>query len=315
MAVVALVIFALTLSVFVASIACESNYVDCEDEKHKRQSALSLTRTPEVALSPIFLAGTKPPDKKEQASGATEHAKPPCPLACKVVVRTFDAPVGLFTALLVFVVSVQLIWMARQESVLQDSVDVASKAAATALAQAEALKLSERAYIKMSHDPPGVEFHVTSEGQSWLTVGLSVKNWGKTPTRVVKAVICYRCTPGIEMLPEKPVYDENAVHAQVQAFLVTNDFTGYVYERRIPTQQVIDVKEGRSNLWVYGHVEYLDIFDVLHVAGYGTFYVPEYDDPARYGPGQFQKRSNLVFITELTYNYDRKKQSDNAAAS
>ena len=314
MAVVALVSLALTLSAFVASIACESNYADCEDE-HKRRAGQSHTRTPEVALSPIFLAGTQPPDNKEQAGGATEHAKPPCPLACKVAVRTFDAPVALFTALLVFVVSVQLIWMARQESVLQDSVNVASKAAAAALTQAEAFKLSERAYVKMSHDPPGVEFHVTSEGQSWLTVGLSVKNWGKTPARVVKAVICYRCTPGIEMLPEKPVYDENAVHAQVQAFLVTNDFTGYVYERRIPTQQVIDVKEGRSNLWVYGHVEYLDIFDVLHVAGYGTFYVPEYDDPARYGPRQFEKRSNLVFITALTYNYDRKKQSDNAAAS
>ena len=112
------------------------------------------------------------------------------------------------------------------------------------------------------------------------------------------------------MLPEKPVYDENAVHAQVQAFLVTNDFVSSVYERRIATQQLIDVKEGRSNLWVYGHVEYLDIFDVLHVAGYGRFYVPEYDDPARYGPGQFEKRNNLVFITELAYNYDRKEQSD-----
>jgi len=309
MAVVALAILVLTLSAFVASIACESNYADCEDE-HKRRIGQSHTRTPEVALSPIFLAGTQPPDKKEQAGGAAEHAKPPCPLACKVVVRTFDAPVALFTALLVFAISVQLIWMARQESILQDSVNVASKAAAAALTQAEAFKLSERAYVKMSHDPPGVEFHVTSEGQSWLTVGLNVKNWGRTPARILKAVICYRCTPGTEMLPEKPVYDENAVHAQVQAFLVHNDFTGYVYERRIPTQQVIDVKEGRSNLWVYGHVEYLDIFDVLHVAGYGSFYVPEYDDPARYGPGQFEKRSNLVFITELTYNYDRKEQSD-----
>jgi len=312
MAVVTLVILALTLSAFVAYVACESNYADCEDEKHRRLSGQSHTRTPEVALSPIFLAGTKPPDKKEQASGATEHAKPPCPLACKVIVRTFDDPVALFTALLVFVVFLQLIWMARQESVLQDSVDVASKAADAALTQAEALKLSERAYVKMSHDPPGVEFHRTSEGQSWLTVGLSVKNWGKTPARVVKAVICYRCTPGIEMLPKMPVYDENAVHAQVQSFLVTNDFAGYLYERLIPTEHVIAVKEGRSNLWVYGHVEYLDMFDVLHVAGYGTFYVPEYDEPARYGPGQFEKRSNLVFITEPTYNYDRRKQSDDS---
>src|SRR5687767_11778257 len=105
MAVVALAILALTLSVFVAYVACDSNYADCEDEKHKRQSGQSQTRTPEVALSPIFLAGAKPLDKKEQASGATEQAKAACPLACKVVVRTFDAPVGLFTALLVFVVA------------------------------------------------------------------------------------------------------------------------------------------------------------------------------------------------------------------
>jgi hypothetical protein len=313
MAVVALVLLALTLSVFVAYVACESSNADCESERHKRQSGQSSTRTPEVALSPIFLAGTKPPDAEEQAGSATAHATPPCPLACKVVVRTFDAPVALFTVLLVFLVSLQSIWMARQESVLQDSVDVANKAADAALTQAEALKLSERAYVKMSHDPPGVEFHVTSEGQSWLTVGLSVKNWGKTPARVVKAVICYRCTPGIETLPEKPVYDENAVHGQVQSFLVTNDFAGYTYERLIPRQQVNEVKEGRSNLWVYGHVEYLDIFDELHVAGYGAFYVPEYDEPAHYGPGRFEKRSNLVFITEPTYNYDRKKQSADSA--
>src|SRR5436190_9530731 len=90
MAVVAIAILALTLSVFIAYVACESNYADCEGENHRRQSGQSPTRTPEVALSPILLAGTKPPDKKEQAAGATEHVKPPCPLACKVVVRTFD---------------------------------------------------------------------------------------------------------------------------------------------------------------------------------------------------------------------------------
>lgn len=301
MALVALVLLALTLSVSVAYVVCESSYADCESEKHKRQSGHA--RTPEVALSPIFLAGTQPPDKKEPASSAAE---PACPLACKIVVRNFDDPVALFTGLLVFLVSVQLLWMARQEAVLQNSVDAAGKAAHAALTHAEALKLSERAYVKMSHDPPGLEFHVTSEGQAWLSVGLSVKNWGKTPARVVKAVVCYRCIPGTEMLPEKPVYNENAVHAQVQAFLVTNDFVGYVYQRLIPPEQVIDVKEGRSNLWAYGHVEYLDVFDVPHVAGYGSVYVPEFDvyDPKVHGPEEFKKRNNLVFITEPNYNYD-----------
>jgi hypothetical protein len=183
-----------------------------------------------------------------------------------------------------------------------------------ALRQADAIRLAERAYVKMSHNPPGVQFADSGSGVFWIS--LSVKNYGRTPARVLKSVICHATAPTDQPFPVPPDYGApTARHAAMEAFLVANDFAGYPYEAEIPPHHFTKVKNGSYRFWVFGYVEYIDAFDRTHRAGYGRVYEPRLDEEWRYpkSTDDFKNRSNLVFITEPDYNYDRERGNDKAA--
>lgn len=170
----------------------------------------------------------------------------------------------------------------------------------------ESTKVIERAYVKLSHNPPGVQFNDSAYGEFWVSIHL--KNYGQTPATAIECVICHACLPSGEKLPAHPNYDvPTAQRSQLQAFLVRDDYAGYAYESRFPPQHLISVKNGSYKLWVYGYIEYVDMFQRRHVAGYGRMYDHRLDIEALYPEGEFPKRSNLVFVTEPNYNYDREK--------
>jgi hypothetical protein len=177
--VVALVVLALTLLfASVAVVICESNYLDCENERHTRQSTRPYAHVPEVALSPILLPGAQPPQQQKQNSGAAEAAKQQCPLACKAVVRTFADPIPLFTALLIFLVALQLTWMVRQEDILRESVEIAGNAANAARQSADSLMTVERAHIFVF--PHGFVRDIT-QTRPVTQITMHALNYGKTP--------------------------------------------------------------------------------------------------------------------------------------
>ena len=76
---------------------------------------------------------------------------------------------------------------------------------------------------------------------------------------------------------------------------------------------------GGMAIYVIGYVDYIDRFGIRHRCGYGRRYEPAIDDktsPAYYTEtGEFrledyEKRSNLPFILQAGYNYDRERKKN-----
>ena len=79
---------------------------------------------------------------------------------------------------------------------------------------------SERAYVKMSHKPPGVI--IDDLPLNPLEVTVEVKNLGKTPADVSEVYLTYSILPQEETLPAVPEYRQKG-QPQNRAFLATND--------------------------------------------------------------------------------------------
>jgi hypothetical protein len=161
----------------------------------------------------------------------------------------------------------------------------------------------ERAYVKISHPPPGIE-QLDSSGHIWLTV--SIKNYGRTPARVTDVVLKPVVVPRGDQLPIVPDYTMQNEGPKPEAFLVTDDefFLSRFY--RITPDEMSKVKDLLSDLYIIGYVDYIDQFDQHHRGGYGRQYQPMIDVKTRYETDEeFAQRNNLTVITHAGYNYDR----------
>lgn len=165
-------------------------------------------------------------------------------------------------------------------------------------------KVSERAYVKISHNPPGIRF----EGDDYF-VTIQIKNHGRTPARVTDFVLTALPIGKDEPLPKDPPYERGEDGKDfVRAFLVAND-EFYIF-RRIPGDMDA-IEEERTKLLLFGYVDYIDSFGMRHRGGYGRFYKPKRNCRALYRSDKdFERRSNLFFISEDTYNYDRPRNQD-----
>jgi len=170
-----------------------------------------------------------------------------------------------------------------------------------------AIRTIERAYVKMSHHPPGLNIE-TASGMCWLS--LHVKNFGHTPARVTDAHLTVKILPNNEPLPGKPVYERNLINEVYKVFLVTNDdATYYPIPFNVGLERVPGLDIGTLKLWLIGHVDYTDMFDQRYRAGYARMYRSGADMRELYGKGEagdeaYARRNNLVFVTEEGYNYD-----------
>lgn len=170
-----------------------------------------------------------------------------------------------------------------------------------------AIRTIERAYVKMSHYPPGLNIEDAS-GMCW--VKLQVKNFGHTPARVIDAFVTVKVLPNNEPISANPVYKTNLITSVYRVFLVTGDeATYYPTPFNIGPSSVSDLRSGALNLWLIGHVDYLDMFGRQYRAGYARMYRYEVDMRALYpnggiGDEAYANRNNLVFVTEEGYNYD-----------
>ena len=165
-------------------------------------------------------------------------------------------------------------------------------------------KIVERAYIKISHRPPGIE----TEGITGLFwVNLEIANFGKTPARVTDLFLKHVVVPHQKGLTEVPDYSVPAVRDNIpNAFLVTEDKFFFVQRCKIPKLEMISIMELQSDLYLIGFVDYVDQFKQRYRGGYARRYQPRMDDRSRYKTDDaFEQRSNLVFVAQNGYNYDR----------
>jgi hypothetical protein len=174
----------------------------------------------------------------------------------------------------------------------------------------------ERAYVTMSHRPPGLNIVKADPAQVLFGadtrgcgIVIEIKNYGRTPARITDALIKFLPVPEGETLPNEPDYSDPLPREQTGFFLVAGDFFmfqgGYLIQNWNRVRSLKDV-----TLYVFGYVDYLDKFDRRHRAGYGRVFDPALDNPTMYeGNVLPADRSNLGFISNANYNYDRERKN------
>lgn len=153
-------------------------------------------------------------------------------------------------------------------------------------------RASERAYVTMSHEAPGVVFE--TEGKSSLTI--KIKNYGRTPAKVTDTLLKPVILPPSEKLPPKPNYmrDREENLESPKAFLVRDDCF-IVTEYFDTKEQTVAIQEGTAILYLIGYVDYVDAFDKRHRGGYARKYVLS------------DKINNLKLVPDSAYTYDRER--------
>jgi hypothetical protein len=187
--------------------------------------------------------------------------------------------------------------------------------ATAAKTTAEAVILAERAYISVSHHPPGVEIDestVTRAGEEsvggWHDVKFrfGIANQGNTPARVTDIVMGHHIGHP-SLIPSAPSGPGTGEHL----FLVKGET---VDDDR--TFQIADAAYRQLGstlrLWMLGYVDYIDTFNTRRRAGYARYYDPSIDQDSLYMSHQtgfdearYKLRNNLPFVTQRGYNYDR----------
>lgn len=143
----------------------------------------------------------------------------------------------------------------------------------------------ERAYVKMSHLPPGVVFQEL--GKARITI--QVNNRGRTPAYVTDVRLSPVVLSKGEALPPRPRY--KAPDGQsAQAFLTSTDHIFIDMAFALP--ELAAVLAGTKTLYFVGYVDYIDAFKGRHRGGYARVYI------------RYEKTNNLVFVTSSAYNYD-----------
>jgi hypothetical protein len=149
--------------------------------------------------------------------------------------------------------------------------------------------VTERAYVDISHAPPGLEMNPGD-----IRFSVQVKNHGRTPARVTRPVMFLQLAEA-DSMPEQPEYGTPA-SGPISAFLMPDEtFNQWELRPPFPPDIVAMINNGQRHLWLIGYVDYIDKFDQRHRSGYARKYI---HPPL---PGS---TNNLVFTTQPGYNFD-----------
>jgi len=207
-------------------------------------------------------------------------------VAVIVAVIAFVAACIAFSQMLMFRKQLALIGASNRTAAV--AANAAEASANGSWLQAKSAMVAERAYVKLSHKEPGIE---RVDEQSYV-VRLEVKNWGRTPAHVTDVMIGFKKLKYGTSLPIPYPYPDAKRESFPNGFLVPNESL-YVHRHTSP-HNVLDTSE---QLWVFGHVDYVDIFDRRWRGGYARKYVGRSDN-------------NLMYDTEGRHNYDRERTPD-----
>lgn len=261
----------------------------------KKQSAISQ-RSPSPPAESLKVVTQPTPDQKQHTSDNKAEQS---------YYDWFWPPVWSNWALILVAMLAARIAL-RTLSVIERQAEAARVAAAAALEEAKAITLSERAYVKMSHRPPGLKPIAASPVYE---VHLQVKNFGRTPATVTSVVLAPKILSHDDPLPTTPEYTPGTGQHIRRIFLVREDefFTYQHFTILSPDFGLIE--NGTKDLCIYGYVDYMDQFGTRYRAGYARRYDPrENIRPPDISDEAFRNRSNLHYVTQPGYNYDRPRQ-------
>jgi hypothetical protein len=178
----------------------------------------------------------------------------------------------------------------------------------------------ERAWISITHQPPGVEItetSVTAAGEEafggWHNAVLrfEIRNSGNTPARITDISMGHHIST-----PDQPPPPPTGPGTREHAFLLKDGALSDKREFKIKHTEREQLRL-TLRLWLLGYVDYIDAFNVRRRAGYARFYDQSIDDAAR-PRGQvalpdeedrWKRRNNLQFETRVGYNYDRERKN------
>ncbi len=211
----------------------------------------------------------------------------PGPYTPPAVLDFIDKHAGAMIALFTLVLALSTIslWRSTRE------VAIAAKTTA------QHTRAVERAYVKLSHVPPGLGAE-NEEGQ--FSVQVSVKNFGTTPAKVTDILVKPVVVPNNQSLPKRPDYSR--IWGQIpHAFLVAQEeFLHEVRFKISPDQMALVNNAFTHTLYLIGYVDYIDQFGHRHRSGYARMYKPLTE--------LLRHQSNLFYVVQEGYNYDRPRQ-------
>lgn len=243
--------------------------------------------------APIFVKGDVTTQKtKEEADGDAEDRKQKSAVDKSLV--KYTGLNALFTLFLFMVALAQVGLFVWQLRLMREAVADAKDVASAAKSQSESLIRAERAYVKMSHAQPGINFQ---DGGGAFVVVIGVKNFGRTPAYVTDALIKHLILPITEPLPNFPDYKRTERdRTPVKGFLVTNDEIFLRLLFPFGQEHILPISTNSERLYLYGFVDYIDQFGQRHRGGYARVY--NNDSPA----------NNLDVVSQDRYNYDRPRK-------
>lgn len=205
-----------------------------------------------------------------------------------------DFYVALFTFALVFVTA-RLVYFTRR--LWNSTKDLVEKSEGST-------KTIERAYVKLSPYPPGIQF--ADDGV--FNVSLRVENFGNTPADITDVLMKCLILDSEDQLPESPSYQRTRTSDSYAAFLVKGEWFTYWNPEwfTLNKDEVELIKSGRKTLFLIGYVDYTDRFGTKHRAGFARYYWPSADNPNKGGGGN--DRQNLYFVRKAGYNYDEERE-------
>ena len=200
-----------------------------------------------------------------------------------------EALLAIFTILLMVVTAG--LWF-HTRAIAIDAKTSAEESRKLTLEAATAYQSSERAYVKMAHALPGLEFEEVRMDRRYGKVTVKVTNHGRTPATITDAVVGLTSLEWGEPLPEPFPYMKSEEPRARQAFLAPAEWFSFVVGRDF-------AYPGNRQIWIFGHVDYVDIFGQRHRNGWARLYVDRIGD-------------NLIYAEEhiRQYNYDRKRTKD-----
>lgn len=247
--------------------------------------------------SPIVIKVLPTREIEEDAKQVQKERQEKAELDRKLTDYTKD--LAIFTAVLACAAFLQLFVFGLQALKLHQTVKATKESADAALKTAQNMEAAERAYVKMSHLPPGVIIG-KNETTEWIEVTVEVGNHGRTPASVTDVIVDAKVLENGDRLPTPFPYHSWEREAFPNAFLVAGEsFLCPTKTLPLRPHKSSDIISGAKKLWVFGHVDYIDTFGQRYRGGWVRVYRHNL-------PGQSQ--DNLIFMTEGRYNYDRPRK-------
>jgi hypothetical protein len=204
-------------------------------------------------------------------------------------VSSSDGWITIFTGFLVVVGALQVWVLFRQQTVMNRQTTIMNAQGLVSTTTLEVTKIIERAYVSMSHVPPGLSFIENPVGHPHdARVTIRITNSGHTPADLIAHDVRLVFGPLLTN-PGRPAIPTNSP----TSVMMPNDHADVWLNFPITQDQYAAALLG-GPVAVVGWVVYRDRFEKRHRHGYAR----AYNQPA---PGTL---NNLMFVAESGYNYD-----------